>query len=133
MKTLYSLIIAATLTVSTQSATAIEFELESGEYTNGSASLGATFDGYWRTEDGQGGWEKNDELRDHNGINNWNDCYNECKDDVNCKGIEFQSSSHGRNQCEIHYDSFRYCEQKPSNDGSHGKRSTCWVKIFTDY
>ena len=121
MKTLYTLILTTALASTLQVASATPY-VELGTY-------GTTYSGYWRTHDGHGGWTKDDnQMRVPHGVNNWNDCFYECKDDSNCKGIEFQSKRHGHNVCEIHYDPFAHCEQKSGSHGNNSNRSTCWVK-----
>lgn len=129
MKTLYTLILATALTATFPVANASEHNNDS--YQNNTGSYGMTYGGYWRADDGHGGWGKHDDMRKPHGVYNWNDCFYECKNDSNCKGIEFQSKKHGYNICEIHYDEFKHCEQKSSSNGSYnGDRSTCWVKDY---
>ena len=131
MKTLYALILTTALTATLQVANASGHD--NGGNQNNTGTYGITYGGYWRTHDSHSskGWGKHDQMETPH-VYNWNDCFYECKSDSNCKGIEFQSKKHGNNVCEIHYDEFAHCEQKSSSNGSHGKRSTCWVKDYPD-
>ncbi len=88
--------------------------------------------GGWRTDDGYGGWKQADEgyARYNTGFD---PCQQICKDDYNCKGIEYVSSPSGwqengqyvHNKCEIHYDNFKHCD---TSGGGHGSaQDGCWV------
>lgn len=90
MKTLNTLLIAATLTL-TGSLQVVNASNNNGGSSN-TGTYGITYGGYWRTNDewSDSGWGKHDDMDTPHWINNWNDCFYKCKDKSNCKGIEFQ-------------------------------------------